>query len=213
MLRSLSFAAALLLSIPALAQTPTPAAPETPPAAAPAPVPVAPASRFPAFATERTLLGTTVSGIPVHDVDLIPGPAVSRRVRGAPDAMIEILDRGFGELMAAVGRAGLTPANAPIAVFVEIDDRSFSAELMVPLAAAVSGPSPGLTPTTTPSGRALRVLHVGSYESLEETYAEIETFIEDKGLDIRELFVERYLNEPRTTAPMDLRTEVYVMLR
>ena len=218
MSRFATLALAVLLAGPAHAQSPAPPAeppiaPMAPPAApvAPAAAPVAPAAA--PFATERQNLGTTVSGISVYEVDLVAGPAASRRVRGSPDAMVEILARGFAELTAASRRAGLVAVNAPIAVFVEIDDRTFAAELMLPLASALPAPTQGLQPATTPAGRAIRVLHVGSHESLEETYAEIETFIEDKNLDIRELFVERYLSDPATTAPMDLRTEVFVMLR
>lgn len=154
-----------------------------------------------------------MSGIPVDEVELIAGPVVYRRVRGAPDDMIALLDRGLSELNAAAFQAGITAIGPPFAVFVEIDDQRFAADMMLPVATRPPAPLAGLQLGSSPAGRAIRVRHVGSYESLEETYAEIETFVEDKVLDIRELFVERYMNTPRNSAPMDLQTEVFVLLR
>jgi effector-binding domain-containing protein len=201
---------------PPAVQTPAPPAPpvvQTPAPAAPALVqtPSTPATR--GFAVELRTLGTTVSGIPVDEVELIAGPVVYRRIRGAPDDMIALLDRGLSELNAAAFQAGITAIGPPFAVFVEIDDQRFAADMMLPVATRPPAALPGLQLGSSPAGRAIRVRHVGSYESLEETYAEIETFVEDKVLDIRELFVERYMNTPRNSAPMDLQTEVFVLLR
>ncbi len=67
---------------------------------------------------------------------------------------------------------------------------------------------------TIPAGQYALALHCGPYETIESTYvALLGQWLPKRGVQLRdEPVVEHYLNEPLTTAPPDLRTEVCVRL-
>lgn len=210
---ALALALLLLLPVAALAQTPEPPpAAATPPPAAAAPTP--PASEARAFSVVIGAMGRTLSGIPIDEVQLAAGPVVLLRVEGPVEQLASLVGEGVVTLLRRIAAdAGIAPAGPALAVYTEITDTRFRAEVMVPVASPPATLPPGLSRGFSPEGRALRVRHVGSYETLEETYAEIEAFIEDRGLEIEEVFIERFLNSPESTPPGDLETEVHVLLK
>jgi effector-binding domain-containing protein len=61
-----------------------------------------------------------------------------------------------------------------------------------------------------PGGRAARLLHVGSYDSLEQAYGRIVTWLGEQGLTPGEVTWESYLNEPDPDHPDTAETLVTV---
>ncbi len=55
-------------------------------------------------------------------------------------------------------------------------------------------------------GKAVQILHLGSYEEEASTLATLFKFVEDQGLEINGYHHEIYLSDPRKTAPEKLRT-------
>lgn len=164
-------------------------------------------------ARDARSLGRTTGDVEVEEVTLAPVPVVVSRVRGATAEVTLIVRAGFGELLAKAAGAGLSPAGAPMTVFVSIGDADFEADLMLPVAVA-SAPLPeGLRAGTSPEGRAVRLVHAGPHEALDESYEQLATFLEDRGLAVKDTVIERYLNDPRTTAGSDLLTELYVLVK
>ena len=47
----------------------------------------------------------------------------------------------------------------------------------------------------TPAGKAMKFEHRGSYEDIDSTYEAITAYLDEKGLEADNLFVEEYLNE------------------
>lgn len=73
---------------------------------------------------------------------------------------------------------------------------------------------PSSTIRTIPAGRYALAVHCGSYEVIEATYvALLGQWLPKRGVELRdEPVVEHYLNDPMSTPPADLRTEVCVRL-
>jgi effector-binding domain-containing protein len=115
----------------------------------------------------------------------------------------------------AIKKAGLTQAGHPLAVFLETDDKSFQFEAMVPIAEKpeASELSDGVKIGESPSGRAIKFLHRGAYDDIDSTYDLITAFLDEKGLESQNRFVEEYLTN--TTEPDDanLETDIYVFLK
>lgn len=116
---------------------------------------------------------------------------------------------------AAIKKAGLTPAGRPFALFVETGDKSFQFEAMVPLAGKPEGKdlSDGVKIGESPSGKAIKFLHRGAYDDIDSTYDLITAFLDEKGLESQNRFVEEYLTD--TTEPDDanLEADIYVFLK
>ncbi len=116
---------------------------------------------------------------------------------------------------AAVKKAGLTPAGHPFVLFLATDDKGFQFEAMVPLAEKPEGKdlSDGVKIGESPSGKAIKFLHRGAYDDIDSTYDLITAFLDEKGLESQNRFVEEYLTD--TTEPDDanLQADIYIFLK
>jgi DNA gyrase inhibitor GyrI len=195
--------------LPPVATPPGTDAPAAPPPAAAAPPPEVSSE----FAQAPRSLGRTPGDLEIDEVTLIALPVVLTSVRGRTEQILDIVRGGFAELAEIMARHRLSAAGPPMAVYLQLGDTDFLAELMVPVSEAISDPPQGLRSGRSPSGRAVRVVHAGPHETMDETYDDLSTFIEDKQIAVREVVIERFMNDPRTTAGTDLLTEIYVLLR
>jgi effector-binding domain-containing protein len=116
---------------------------------------------------------------------------------------------------AAVKKAGLTPAGHPFALFLATDDKSFQFEAMVPLEGKPEAKdlSDGVKIGESPAGKAIKFLHRGAYDDIDSTYDLITAFLDEKGLESQNRFLEEYLTD--TTEPDDanLEADIYVFLK
>ena len=65
----------------------------------------------------------------------------------------------------------------------------------------------------SPTGRAFKFVHRGSYDAMETTYEAITNFLDDKGLDAKDLFIEQYETDPVTADAKKLTVDVLVLLK
>jgi len=116
---------------------------------------------------------------------------------------------------AAVKKAGLMQAGHPFALFLATDDKSFQFEAMVPLAGKPEAKdlSDGVKIGESPAGKAIKFLHRGAYDDIDSTYELITAFLDEKGLESQNRFIEEYLTD--TTEPDDanLEADIYVFLK
>jgi effector-binding domain-containing protein len=100
-------------------------------------------------------------------------------------------------------------------LFLATDDKSFQFEAMVPLAEKPEGKdlSDGVKIGESPSGKAIKFLHRGAYDDIDSTYDLITAFLDEKGLESQNRFLEEYLTD--TTEPDDanLEADIYVFLK
>jgi effector-binding domain-containing protein len=120
------------------------------------------------------------------------------------------------KLQEEVVKLGLKPVGKPIVAFVDTDDKGFRYEAMIPLAEKPE-PAPalseGLRIASSPAGKTLRFQHRGTYEDIETTYEMITAYLDEKGLEAQNLFVEEYLNLPRTAEEEGAQVDIYVFLK
>lgn len=181
---------AALLAAPALAQSAPPAAPNTA-TQAPAALPGDPFGDEVVLA-ERQMLA--MSGTTTWD-----------------DAF-ETLKEAFQTVAEAMRKFGLTAAGPPIAVYTRADDAGFDYEAGLPLAAppATALPPGELAVKPLPAGRAIRFTHRGSYDNMDSTYEALTNLLDDRRIDVRDLYMEEYLADPLTTDDEKLHIVVYV---
>ncbi len=115
----------------------------------------------------------------------------------------------------AIKKAGLTPSGHPFALFLETGDKSFQFDAMVPLAEkpAVNELSEGVRIGESPSGKAIKFLHRGSYDEIDSTYDLITAFLDEKGLESQNRFIEEYLTDTTEPDYVNLESDIYVLLK
>lgn len=228
--RAAAFAALLLLQGAALAQT----TPATPPASQPAPEagaasppvtpPViaapeaSPQAAPPAAATPQSAEEPKASGdaSTAQAIEIPSRPVALTRGEASWDDGYPSLLAAFAKVTAEAQKAGLKPAGRPLAVFLETNDTGFRFEAMLPLEQAPAGKE-ALTPDVklgaSPSGKAIKFQHRASYDEIDSTYEAITAWLDEKGLEARNLFVEEYLTTPADSSDTSLEIDIYVFLK
>ena len=142
-------------------------------------------------------------------------PAVVLRGQGKWQDAAKIIFEAQTRLNEAVSKAGLTVNGRPITVFTKTDDSGFNFEAMLPLTAAPEGKlnlTDGVEIGASPSGKALKFQHHGAYEEIEATYEAIAAYLDEKGLDSKDLIIEEYIGELREDDE-NIDVDIYVFLK
>jgi len=133
---------------------------------------------------------------------------------GLWDSAFETIQGALKTVYGAMQRLGIKGAGAPMTIYTATDDTGFQFQAAVPVAQAPSRPPGGdVKVGKTPTGKSLKFVHRGSYDSMDTTYDAITNYLDEKQLDARDLFIEQYVKDPLTTPEDDLVIEIYVPLK
>ncbi len=149
-------------------------------------------------------------------VDLAARPALTLSGSAQWDTGLQTVMGALDTLRGEMGRVGLQPGGKPIAVFTETDDQGFKFTAMTPLAVRPDPPlslGQGVTLAETPAGKAMKFEHRGSYDDIDTSYEAITAYLDEKGLEAKNLFLEEYLTLPKGTDDTDLEVDIYVFLK
>jgi effector-binding domain-containing protein len=212
-------AAALALAMLATAE---PAAAQTTPGAGAAPS--APAAGTPQNSTNPPPSSPRVVGGPDEDqspsdaqsIDLAAQPVAILAGKSDWDDGFQNLQDDFTKIRAEMAKAGLTAAGRPLTVFLQTDDQSFTYNAMIPVAGAQPGQTQlgnNVTLGTSPAGKTIKFQHQGAYDDIDATYEAITAYLDEKGLEAKDLFIEQYLNDANGSDDPDLQVDIYVFLK
>ena len=133
---------------------------------------------------------------------------------GLWDSAFETIVGALKSVYGAMEKLGVKPNGAPMTIYTATDDTGFQFQAAVPIAQAPAQPPGGdIKIGKSPVGTALRFVHRGPYEAIDTTYDAITHHLDEKRLEAKDMFIEQYLKDPRTTPEDDLVIEVYVPLR
>jgi effector-binding domain-containing protein len=197
---------------PPAAGSPAPAAPpaqaQTPPTSAEPPSSGAAKPAEGETPKSDTSTGETVELHP-RPFAYVEGKADRDEVYGAIRGSLEMVKR-------EVDKDGLKTAGPPIAVFVESDETGFRYHAGYPLQAAPDG-KPSLSDAvkmgTTAGGKAMRFQHLGAYADIDATYDAITAYLDEKGIDAQDSFIEEYANDVKDADDPNLEVDIYVLLK
>ncbi len=142
-------------------------------------------------------------------------PAAVLRGQGKWQDAAKIIFQAQARLNEAISKTGLMVNGRPITVFTKTDDSGFNFEAMLPLTAAPEGKLnliDGVEIGASPSGKALKFQHHGAYEEIEATYEAIAAYLDEKGLDSKDLIIEEYVGEFREDDE-NIDVDIYVFLK
>jgi effector-binding domain-containing protein len=180
---------------PAWAESPATSAPAKPDAAQPA----APAQASDPFGEDATLTAK---------------PIVYLKGTGTWDNAFETITNSFKTLKTYVAKEGLKIDGQAMTIFTATDDTGFQFQAAIPVADPPKTPPKGeIGVGTSPEGRALKFVHRGSYDGLDNTYEAITNYLDDHKLEAKDMFIEQYLTDPLTANEDHLVVNVYVLIK
>lgn len=211
-LAAVAFGATLAFAAQAVAQTAAPSA-------TPAPAPAAPTTPAPS----ATPPAPGAAAQPPADADTAAQPF---EVKSRPAIIVsgaakwedgyKAITTALAKARAAMLKANLKEGGRPIAAFVDTDDDNFKFQAMIPLDAPVPTSvdlGPDVKAGETPAGRAIKFQHRGAYDDVDSTYEAITAFLDEKGYEAQNVFVEEYLNDPKGADDSALELAIYVFIK
>ena len=130
------------------------------------------------------------------------------------DSAFETLIDAFKQLNTVIDRQGLKADGSAMTIYTSTDDTGFSFQAAIPLAEEPKNPPRGdIAVGKSPSGRALKFVHRGSYDSMDTTYEAITNHLDEKRLEAKDLFIEEYATDPVTTPEDQLVITVLVPIK
>lgn len=206
----------------AWAQTPPADPSASPPAAStPAPSPAAPApagssasppaAQTPAPATPPAVQTADAFG---EELTLAAKTVVYMKGTANWDVAFETITNSLKTLQGALDKQNIKAAGPPLIVYTSTDDTGFVYQAEIPITEAPKSPlGKDIASGKSPEGKALKFVHRGSYDNMDNTYEAITNHLDEKKLEAKDSFIEEYVTDPLTTAEDKLVINVYVPLK
>jgi effector-binding domain-containing protein len=149
-----------------------------------------------------------------QDTTLTAKMIVYVKGQGTWDDAFATISSAFKKLKAYTAKAGLKADGLPMTIFTSTDDAGFSYQAAVPVAEPPKDPPRGdIAMGQSPEGHALKFVHHGSYDDLDNTYEAITNYLDDKRLEAKDMFIEEYVTDPTTSDADNLTVNVLVLIK
>jgi effector-binding domain-containing protein len=213
------------MAYPAAAQSPAaspaPAASPTPvPTPSATPVPPPAETKSPADSPAASQSPTPPPAAPVQTADpfgepftLEPKKVLMLKGSANWDSAFDALIEAFKQLTAQVNKENIKPSGNPMIVYTSTDDTGFTFIAEIPVDQDVKNLGKSMSMGNSPDGKALKFVHRGSYDNMDNTYEAITNHLDDKKLEAKDTFIEEYITDPLKTAEDKLVINVYVPLK
>ena len=129
------------------------------------------------------------------------------------DTAFDTLIESLKTLSVFLDKQGVKPSGNSMIVYTSTDDTGFSYLAEIPVDQEPKNLTNAMSVGKSPEGRALKFVHRGSYENMDNTYEAITNHLDDKKLEAKDTFVEEYITDPLKTAEDKLVINVYVPLK
>ena len=201
-------------SAPAASPSPPPSTAPATPAAPTAQAPATPAPSAPP-AAQPPASGAVGAVIDPFGAELVlePKTVIVMKASGKWDSAFETITDTLKTLTALIDKQGAKPSGYPMIVYTSTDDTGFTFQAEIPLDQAPKTLPKDVSMGKSPDGKALKFVHRGSYDTMDNTYEAITNHLDDKKLEAKDMFIEEYLTDPLKTAEDKLIINVYVPLK
>jgi effector-binding domain-containing protein len=133
---------------------------------------------------------------------------------GTWDKAYDTLIDAFKKVDAYLDGVGLKAAGPAMTIYTATDDTGFDFKAAIPVAEPPKSP-PGreISVGQSPDSTMLKFVHRGSYDEMNQTYEAITNFLDEKGLDAKDLLIEEYTTDLVATPREMLVVNVFVSIR
>ena len=219
---SLNIAAALAQSPPSSpAPSASPSTTPVPPTAPAAPAPPPAETKSPADVPSTAQSPTpppppppTQAADPFgEEIMLAPRQVVILKGSASWDSAFDTLIDSFKALSALLDKQGIKASGNPMIVYTSTDDSGFTYMAEIPVDQEPKNLAKGMSMGKSPEGKALKFVHRGSYDNMDNTYEAITNHLDEKKLEAKDTFIEEYVTDPVTTKEDELVVNVYVPIK
>jgi effector-binding domain-containing protein len=210
---------ALAQSPPAASPTPAPAA-STPPTPAPSATPMPPPAEnkspadSPAAATPPPAVAPVQTADPFgEEIALASKKVVVLKGTANWDSAFDTLMDSFKALTALLDKQSIAHPGNGMIVYTSTDDTGFTYLAELPIDQEPKNLGKDMSISKSPEGKALKFVHRGSYDNMDNTYEAITNHLDDKKLEAKDTFIEEYITDPLKTQEDKLVINVYVPLK
>jgi len=203
--------------------TPAPevsASPSPSPAPSAAPAPAASPSPAPAASPSPSAEQTPAPSATVQTADSFGEPTTleAKKVLIAKgnanwDSAFDTLIDSLKTMTALLDKQGIKRSGNMMIVYVSTDDTGFTYLAEIPVEQEPKNLGKNMSVGQSPDGKALKFVHRGSYDNMDNTYEAITNHLDDKKLEAKDTFIEEYITDPLKTAEDKLVINVYVPLK
>jgi effector-binding domain-containing protein len=199
---------------PVTTTTPTPAstppAPPPPPAETKSPADSPAAAESPAPPPAASVQTADPFG---EQTVLAPKKVVILKGNANWDSAFDTLIESFKTLSGLLDKQSITRAGNPMIVYTSTDDTGFTYLAEIPVDQEPKNLTKDMSIGKSPEGKALKFVHRGSYDNMDNTYEAITNHLDDKKLEAKDTFIEEYVTDPLKTAEDKLVINVFVPLK
>ena len=139
-------------------------------------------------------------------------PTLVVRKHASLQQMPQVLGQAWGAIMQYAGRDGLTPAGPPFVAYHNMDMQDLDLEIGFPFLKSLGGEGE-VQAGELPGGKAAECLHTGPYDKIAAAYEALQKWLDENGHTPTGIAYEFYLNDPQTTRPEELQTQVVFPLK
>lgn len=148
-----------------------------------------------------------------EETTLTPKAVVMLKGSAVWDTAFETLIEQLKKLTTTLEKQGIKPAGNVMIVYTSTDDSGFTFLAEAPVDQEPKSLPKDFTYGKSPEGKALKFVHRGSYDNMDNTYEAITNHLDDKKLEAKDTFIEEYLTDPLKTAEDKLVINVFVPLK
>jgi effector-binding domain-containing protein len=220
---SFGLGSALAQSPPAASPTPAPAtsaspAPAVTPTPTPTPVPPPAENKSPADSPAAAAPPPVVAPVQTADpfgeeIALAPKKVVVLKGTANWDSAFDTLMESFKTLTALLDKQSIARTGNGMIVYTSTDDTGFTYLAELPVDQEPKNLGKDMSISKSPEGKALKFVHRGSYDNMDNTYEAITNHLDDKKLEAKDTFIEEYMTDPLKTQEDKLVINVYVPLK
>jgi effector-binding domain-containing protein len=123
----------------------------------------------------------------------------------------ETLIDSFNTLGDYLAKHGIETDGPPMTIYTDTNDTGFKFRVAVPVTAPPKdAPEGDIAVGEAPAGKAFKFVHRGTYDAMDSTYEAITDYLDDKGLDAKDVFVEEYVSGPLQAGDQPMVVNVFV---
>ena len=194
----------------------TPGAPGEPDTKTPDSKTLAPGGKPDTTEIERNRTPSVPDNATTENVTVPARPIIMTTGQSSYDDAFKSLKASLDKVKAAMDKAGLKPSGHPITIFSEPDDKGFKYQAGVPVATKPEGKTDfgdGVVVGVSPTGKAIKFQHRGAYDDIDSTYDVITAYLDAKGMQVDNPYIEEYLTELTTPDDPNLQVDIYVFVK